>query len=121
MTVFNRDNQPITLSDFKVLGTLRKVLFQASPGQTYNLYYGNSKARFAEYDLESYLRYLDTGDTLAAVLGVEEKNSAFVGEIPPEKPLTERYPYLLPGVLGVLVLILGSMVVKLATQVKRGK
>jgi len=118
LTVFNRDNQPISFGDFSVWGTLRKVLFQAEPNLTYKLFYGNPKARFAEYDLESYLQYLDTGSAVTAVLGTGENNSAFAGEIPPEKPLTERYPYLLSGVLAVLVVILGSMVLRLAFQVK---
>lgn len=121
LTVFNRDNAPISIDDFKVSGTLRKVLFQAELGHSYKLYYGNLKSRFPEYDLESYFQYLDTSNPLVAVLGVQEKNSSFKGEVVPKKPLTERYPYLLPGVLGVLVLILGSMVVKLAFQVKKGR
>lgn len=121
LTVFNRDNAPISIGDFKVSGTLRKVLFQAELGRSYKLYYGNLKSRFPEYDLESYFQYLDKSNPLVAVLGVQEKNSSFKGEVPPKKPLTERYPFLLPGVLGVLVLILGSMVVKLAFQVKKGR
>ena len=118
LTVFNRDNQPISFGDFSVWGTLRKVLFQAEPNLTYKLFYGNPKARFAEYDLESYLQYLDTSTAADAILGAGENNSAFAGEIPPKKPLTERYPYLLSGVLAVLVVILGSMVLRLAFQVK---
>lgn len=121
LTVFNRDDQPISLTDFKVSGVLRKVLFEAEPNTVYKLYYGNSRARFAEYDLDAFIQYLDTTNTVNGVLGVQEKNTDFKGPIVPEKPLTERFPYLLTGVLAIAVLILGSMVFKLAYQVKKGK
>ena len=119
LTIFNRDNQPIAINRFEVSGTLRKVLFQAESGRSYKLYYGNTKARFAEYDLETYFQYLDTSNPLIAVLGTQERNNSFRGEVAPLPPLTERYPYLLPGVLGVLVLILGTQVIRLAGQVKK--
>ncbi len=121
LTVFNRDDQPISLTDFKVSGVLRKVLFEAEPNTTYKLFYGNNKARFAEYDLDAFIQYLDTTNTINGVLGAQEKNLDFKGPIMPDKPLTERFPYLLTGVLAIAVLILGSMVFKLAYQVKKGK
>lgn len=121
ITINNRDNAPINLSDFRVSGILRKILFQAQPEKQYRLYYGNADARFAEYDLESFIQYLDTTNTVNGVLGPQEKNADFKGPIVPEKPLTERFPYLLAGVLGVAVLILGTMVFKLAYQVKKGR
>lgn len=119
LTFYNRDNQPVSISDFAASGTLRKVLFQMEPSVKYNLYYGNSDARFPEYDLESYVAYLDTNNVTDAVLGSQVKNGSFVGKIPAKKPLSERNPYLLPGVLGVMVLVLGGMVLRLASQVKR--
>ncbi len=121
LTINNRDNSPKILTDFKVSGVLRKVLFQAKPDKQYRLYYGNTSARFAEYDLDSFIQYLDTTNTASGVLGPQEKNADFKGPIVPEKPLTERYPYLLAGVLGIAVLILGTMVFKLAYQVKKGR
>lgn len=121
LTVFNRDDQPISLADFKVSGVLRKVLFEAEPNTTYKLYYGNNKARFAEYDLDAFIQYLDTTNTVNGVLGAQEKNSDFKGEVAPEVPLTERYPYLLAGILGIMVLILGTLVVRMAFAVKKGR
>jgi len=120
-TVFNRDNAAVKLSDFKVFGTVRKVIFDYLSGETYKLYYGNLQARYPDYDIESYLQYFNSSDVSAAVLGSEEENESFVPEKAKEKPLTERYPFLLPGVLVVGVLILGMMIARLAMQVKKSR
>src|SRR3989304_9313993 len=121
LTVFNRDNSPFELSDFAVFGTVRKVIFEYSPGETYKLFYGNPGARYPDYDIESYLQYFNTSDVSAAVLGSEQENSSFVPEKAKEKPLTERNHFLLPGILVVGVLILGTMIARLAMQVKRSR
>ena len=121
LTIFNRDNSPVKLSDFKVFGTVRKVIFEHSPNETYKLYYGNGQARYPDYDLESYLQYFNPSDVSAAVLGSEEENKEFVPEKAKERPLTERYPFLLPGILVVGVLILGTMIARLAWQVKKSR
>ena len=121
LTVLNRDNSPITLSNFKVFGTVRKVIFEYFPNETYKLYYGNEKARYPDYDIESYLQYFNLSDVAAAVLGNEEENESYIPEKAKEKPLTERYPFLLPGVLVVGVLILGTMIARLAMQVKKSR
>jgi len=121
LTIYNRDDLPIELGKFKVSGVLRKVLFEAEQGKKYNLYYGSSGARFAQYDLETFLKYLDTTDPVGGVLGPQVKNGDFKGPEPKQEPLSERYPYLLAGVLGVMVLILGTIVVKMAIAVKKGR
>lgn len=118
VTVKNHDDQPISFAGFEVVGNLRRVLFLVKAGQTYRLYYGNSRARLPEYDLQSYLQYLNTENPLGALLSFMEKNPSFVEEKAAEKPITERYPYLLSSVLGIAVLVLGTMVFKLLRQVK---
>ncbi|KKS04529.1 hypothetical protein A2W70_00265 [Candidatus Curtissbacteria bacterium RIFCSPLOWO2_02_41_11] len=121
LTVFNRDNSPVKLTDFAVFGTVRKVIFEYALGETYKLFYGNPQARYPDYDIESYLVYFNASDVSAAVLGSEQENSSFVPEKAREKPLTERYPFLLPAVLVIGVLILGTMIAKLAFQVKKSR
>lgn len=121
LTVYNRDDQPVKLSDFKVSGVLRKVLFEAESGKKYGLYYGSSGARFAQYDLETFIKYLDTTNPVTGVLGPQIKSNDFRGPEPKQEPLSERYPYLLAGVLGVMVLILGAIVVRMAVAVKKGR
>lgn len=121
LTIFNRDNSPIELADFKVYGTVRKVIFEYTNGKTYKLFYGNLQARYPDYDIESYLQYFNTSDIGPAVLGDEEKNESFVPEKAKEKPLTERYSFLLSAVLVIGVLILGTMIAKLALQVKKSR
>ena len=97
------------------------IIFDYLSGETYKLYYGNLQARYPDYDIESYLQYFNSSDVSAAVLGSEEENESFVPEKAKEKPLTERYPFLLPGVLVVGVLILGMMIARLAMQVKKSR
>ena len=65
--------------------------------------------------------YFNASDVSTAVLGSEQENSAFIPEKAKEKPLTERYPFLLPGILAVGVLILGTMIARLAMQVKKSR
>jgi len=121
LTVFNRDNAALALSDFAVFGTVRKVIFEYAPGGTYRLFYSNPGARYPDYDIESYLQYFNSSDVSTTVLGSEQENSSFVPEKAKEKPLTERYPFLLPGILVVGVLILGTMIARLAMQVKKSR
>lgn len=121
LTVYNKDDKPIELTGFKVSGVLRKVLFEAEIGGKYKLYYGNDDARFAQYDLETFIRYLDTSNPVGGVLGPQVKNADFKAPEPRKLPFTERYPYLLVGILGVMVFILGVVVVRMAVAVKKGR
>lgn len=120
LTVFNRDNPAISLSTFESIGNVRKVVFENKKGAL-RLFYGNSSARFPDYDIGAYLAYYSAGDVSPAVLGQEATNGSFEVAKAAQKPLTERYPYLLPGVLAVAVLILGSLIARLAIAVKRSR
>lgn len=119
ITVFNKDNEPVNLSNFKISGLVRKVVFEHTPGESYYLYYGNGTARYPEYDLEAYLAYFNPSDVAPAVLGAQINNDTFVAAAEPKKPLTERYPFILPGVLVFAVILLSGLIAKLALQVRR--
>jgi len=110
LTIFNQDNPPITVEGVQVFGVLRKLVFEADPNQSYTLFYGNSEARYPQYDLERYFQYLETENLLQAGLGVQRDNPSFEEKIPPLPPLTERLPWLLPVVLGVSIVGLGVFV-----------
>lgn len=120
LTVFNRDNPPISLSNFEAIGTVRKVVFENGKGSL-RLFYGNSTARFPDYDIGAYLAYYSPNDVTPAVLGQEANNQNFEPVKAAQKPLTERYPYLLPGVLAIAVVVLGSLIARLAIAVKRSR
>jgi len=121
LTVFNRDNPQINLSNFEAIGTVRKVVFENGKGSNLRLFYGNKSARFPDYDIGAYLAYYSTNDVSSAVLGQEVNNQSFEPAKAAQKPLTERYPYLLPGVLAMAVVILGSLIARLAIAVKRSR
>ncbi len=111
VVIDNKDNTPLTLKDLRVFYPIHRVYFQADPGKSYRLYYGNSRAEKVEYDLEKYFPYLDKSESVEAQLSGQKENGSFV--TPEEKkPLTERIPYLLPGSLLVLCAVLLFLVFK---------
>ena len=108
----NKDNRPINIEGLTSFSIYREVIFQAESGKSYRIYYGNKKARFPEYDLENYFKYLDVENAKEAALSGQQVNSSFVPELEPEKPLSERIPYLFSFVLVIASLILLFLVFK---------
>lgn len=118
--IFNGDNSPINISGISTKTILRSIAFQYgvnTAGNAYKLYYGNSKADFPQYDLEKFFSYLDTGIYFSSSLSAEQINSFYAKEVPPEAPLTERIPYLVPGVLVLAIAMMGLMVFKFIKKV----
>lgn len=110
ISILNRDDQPIKVDEVKLYGIVRKVLFKADADKTYYAYFGNPKARSGEYDLGTVSQYLNAENIGNATLRSPEKNPDFVPTLP---PLSERSPYLLPGFLVLIVIILAIILVKL--------
>lgn len=108
----NKDNQPLKIFDLVTYSFYREVIFQADPGNSYKVYYGNAKADFPEYDLEKYFVYLDLDNVAEVNLSKQKDNNSFVAEKTPEKPFTERIPYLMPSALVLICLVLLFLVYK---------
>ena len=106
LTVANRDDPPLPMSDITLHGVERRLRFQAQPGGQYALYYGNPQARRPAYDLERVVAYLDTDDLPGATLGRQQDNPAFTGL---DAPLTERYPWLLPAAVMAAAAAIGGL------------
>jgi len=106
IVIRNKDNQPLNILDVITFSIYREVIFQAEVENKYRVYYGNAKAKFSEYDLDKYFQYLDLDNSVEAKLSKENNNSLYVPENEPEKPLTERSPYVLPSALIAACLIL---------------
>lgn len=119
ITVFNRDDKPITIAGVEASGLLRKLIFNYDPAKSYKLYYGNLSARYPQYDIEALFPYLDISFLPKAALGAEAPNAGFKEIVPPQKPLSERLPWLLPSVLALVVLALGGLITKLILSAKR--
>jgi len=118
LEIFNGDNKPISITGISAKTILRSIAFQYGAGaSSYKLYYGNAKARFPEYDLGKFFPYLDTGKYFSSSLSAERINPFFQKEIPPAKPLSERMPYLLPGVLVLMVVVMSYLVFRFMKKV----
>lgn len=99
LEIINKDNAPLPVSDLVAFSVFREVAFPAEKNNSYRIFYGNDKASYPEYDLESYFKYLDLGGATAANLSSQKNNPEFVPEKEPQKPVSERVPYLFTIVL----------------------
>lgn len=97
--IFNNDDAPIEFSEVVGISGYRGVIFQVKDNQRYRIFYGNAKAAASRYDLEKYFQYLDTKNVRIVKLSAQKENVDFIPEKEPEKPLSERIPFLLPGAL----------------------
>ncbi|MDP3064335.1 MAG: hypothetical protein Q8O40_14160, partial [Chloroflexota bacterium] len=113
---FNEDNPTLPVDDVRAFGALRKLIFSASPGSTYHLYYGNSQARTPSYEMERIFPYLVTENLPQAQLGAHATNPSFAAPVP---PFTERYPWLLPTVVAVAALLIGLFLANLLRQIRK--
>ena len=118
LSVYNGDDQPISFTGATARGTLRSVVFNALPGAVYLLYYGNANARYPAYDLERLFPYLAIPPQAGATLGPQQANPAYVAPAPPVVPFSERYPWVLPGVMLVVALALVGLIYRFVRQVK---
>ena len=112
IAIYNNDNLPLSFSGIATFATYRDLVFQAQAGKSYRLFYGNTKAKAPQYDLEKYFQYLDLTKLQNVSLGAQETNQQFVPEREPLKPFTERYSYLLSAAMITAGMILLVMVYK---------
>ena len=122
--IFNGDDKPISITGVSAKTILRSIVFQYGAntvGKSYQLYYGNSKADFPQYDLEKFFPYLDTGKYISSSLSPERSNPFYQKEIPPVPPISERIPYLVPGILVLAILMMGFIVFKFMKKVNTDK
>lgn len=117
LTIFNKDDQPITISSASVTGLLRKLVFNYQPGQSYQLYYGNPKAAYPQYDLQNYLAYYDEQGRGQVTLGPQVPNPSYVPAPEPVVPFTERYAGLLVTALVLAVGVVGWLIFRLLRKV----
>ncbi|MBI4200740.1 MAG: DUF3999 family protein [Chloroflexi bacterium] len=119
LTILNEDNPPLPVDGVRIHGFLRKIIFSAAPGATYHLYYGNAQAYAPSYELERVFPYLVTENLPRAQLGSHAANPQFTLPPEPVKPFTERYPWLLPVVVGLASLLIGLFLANLLRQIKK--
>lgn len=112
----NGDDPPIALNSVRLEMQQRAVCFDAQPGQSYNLYYGDSALAPPHYDYASLFE-LDKNAATAS-LGPEQGNPNYQPR-PDTRPFTEKYPALLWIALIIVILLLGLIALRSGKQLQR--
>jgi hypothetical protein len=113
ITVFNADSAPLKFGQVTLSGIRRIVQFPAAQAGSYVAYVGNSGARPPSYDFASVMPKKIT--PTAATLGAMAGNPLFH---PPERPWTDRHPWMLNGTLIVAVVIMGFVSLRMLGKLK---
>ncbi|MDA1127245.1 MAG: DUF3999 family protein [Chloroflexi bacterium] len=118
LTIFNEDDAPLSVASVQASGISRKLIFSAEPGVSYRLYYGNADANRPSYEFEHLFPYLVTENLPVANLGIHTANPQFTLPAAPQKPFTERYPWLVPTLVAIAALLIGIFLTSLFRQLK---
>jgi hypothetical protein len=113
LVILNQDNQPLQVTGVLFSGYTRAVAFLGEPQSAYRLFYGNSKAMSSSYDLAQIYRNFKADEFVLGTLGEERINSEYV---PPVIPLTERKPWILGVMLGIVGLLLGLVIFRVVKK-----
>ena len=113
VTVFHGDSAPLKVARIRLSDFRRLIEFPAKAAGEYWLYAGNPKARQASYDVSGLAA--TTLNDLDASLGAAEANPQYR---PPERPWTDRNPYVLNFVLIGAVVVMGYMSIRLLRRVR---
>ena len=118
VTLYHGDDKPLKLTSVSVEAIARNIIFPSQSTGDYWLYFGNPTAHAPSYDLAMVLARgtLDSAVTVSAE--TRQENPGYKPPEPPVKPISERYPGLLYGVLGIAVLGLGYFTVRFMQGVK---
>ncbi len=112
VTVFNADSAPLQFGPVTLSGIRRIVKFASSQTGSYFVYLGNPNARQPSYD---FARVLPVGGAPAgATLGMLEANPLFRL---PERPWTDRNPWLLNSTLIVAVAAMGFVTLRMMKKI----
>jgi hypothetical protein len=114
--VRNEDDPPLVVSRIQVEALRRELVFPAEATGSYWLYSGNPEAKPVHYDLGRVLP-AQVG-ALPALFGSLEKNPDYK---PPKPPVSERSPWLLPGLLVLLVPVLALIAFRMLRQVNSSR
>jgi len=113
ITIFNGDSAPLHFGPIALRGTRRVVSFPAAEPGPYVLYSGNAGAHAPAYDLARVMPRNVQPE--GASLGPEEPNPMFRA---PERPWSDRNPWVLNSVLIAAVGAMGLITVRMLQKVK---
>ena len=121
VTVMNDDNQPVKFNGAAVEQTESDIVFNATTGSAYILYYGNTVARTPQYELSRYFQYLDTAKMPEAKFGSEQPNPAYITPPPYVAPFSERHPNVLNSILALMVVVAFGLIMLYMKKLKQSK
>jgi hypothetical protein len=116
LVIHDEDSPPLTVKEVNVWGLWRRLIFAADPNQSYQLYYGNEKAKQPSYDIERVFPYLVTDVLPEATLGPQAANPDFVAKKP---PVSERFPWLFPTVVALAAIVVALLLFAVFRQVRK--
>ena len=108
--IFNQDNPPIEVTGGVFEGYQKQLVFLADSTQAYSLFYGNDQISAPAYDTGVVIgNRVGFADLLSAAAGPHTTNNQYVAPKLPKDPLTERLPWLMPLVIGIIALLVGGL------------
>jgi hypothetical protein len=113
--VENGDDMPLSFQAIRLQMLARTLCFEAAPGATYTLYYGDPSLAAPRYDYATLFAL--SSDAARAALGPEKDNPDYKPR-PDQRPFTERHPALLWTALVLVVALLGGIALRSAKQVQ---
>ncbi len=111
VVVHDGDNAALRDVRIDAYGTPRRIYFDAQPGTSYRLIYGNPSAAAPVFDYSKTHGAATLGRATAVALGIPMLNPSFVSSTP-AKPWSDRYPWILWSALAVAVLGIGTLAVR---------
>jgi hypothetical protein len=109
--IMNGDDLPVPMRMIRLQMQKRALCFDASPGATYRLYYGDAALSTPQYDYASLFQ--PDKDAAEAALEPEQTNPQFIPR-PDERPFTEKHPALLWIALVGVIAVLGAVALRTA-------
>ena len=109
ITVFNGDNQPLTITGFNVKGYEHQLTARFTKNADYILVYGNELDRQPSYDIKKFVTKIPKELTALTVKNEIEITKTKVRKI---APLFEN-DFWLWGIIGVVILVLGGFTLKM--------
>ncbi len=112
----NGDDTPLALQSVRLEMLERTLCFDATPGASYTLYYGDSALAAPRYDYATL--FTPEVSAARAALGPEKDNADYRPR-PDERPFTEKHPGLLWLALVLVVVLLGGIALRSAKRVQK--
>ena len=120
LVIRNYDSPPVNIANLVVTGYKKMIVFKVDGRQKHYIFWGNQRTRIPQYDISQLIAKHNVGDIRIFTAGIQKMNPKFVG-YEKQLPLTERYKYLLYGIVIVamaLLIVLQYKVIKGADKDK---